>query len=449
MAFLKFPEHFLWGAATSAYQIEGAWQEDGKGVSIWDHYAHRPYQIENGDTGDVACDHYHHLDEDVSLMAGLGLNAYRFSVAWARVLPHGSGKPNPKGLDYYSRLVDRLLEAGIRPDVNLYHWDLPQVLQERGGWMNRDSARWFADYARLMFDTLGDRVTLWATLNEPWVSAFLGYGAGVFAPGIADFSQAYQAAHHLLLGHGLAVQAFRQGGYPGEISIILNVEHAIPASDREEDRSAARRVEDQYIAWFADPVFKGRYPASLWNWIDGMKPQVKDGDLEVISTPVDFLGVNYYTATDVAFDSGGGHLKARISPHTLPMMGLTEMNWGIYPEGLTATLLHYKNTYGNPKMVISENGCAVVDVPDANGYVRDAARIHYLRLHLAAAHEAIAAGANLQGYFVWSLFDNFEWAQGYRPRFGVVRIDYETLRRIPKQSYFWYRDVMAQNGVWE
>ena len=448
MSFREFPEGFLWGAATAAYQIEGAWDEDGKGESIWDRFTHRPYTVLHGDTGDVACDHYHRMPDDVALMQELGLRSYRFSISWPRVLPRrGRGAVNERGLDFYERLVDHLLDAGIVPNATLNHWDLPQAVQDEGGWPHRDSAGWFADYARVAFDRLGDRVTLWATHNEPTVVAFAGYAHGAFAPGIADYSQAYQAAHHLLLAHGKAVQVFRQGGYDGEIGIVIDFQHYQPAGSGAADRAACQRARANGARWFSDPIYRGQYPESLLEWIGPHAPRVREGDMDLISQPIDFLGVNYYMTFAVSFDQHGGLLKASAEQISAPNWGRTQVGWGINPSGLTAELLDIKEAYGNPKVLITENGCAIDDAPDADGAVADWGRVNYLRAHLRAVHDAIQAGADVRGYYVWSLMDNFEWAHGYEPRFGIVYVDYGTLERTPKRSARWYSQVIARNGV--
>ncbi len=447
MAIREFPDHFLWGAATSAYQIEGAWDEDGKGESIWDRFTHTPYKVLNGDTGDVACDHYHRMPQDVALLASLGVQTYRFSVAWTRVLPEGRGKVNQEGVDFYDRLVDQLLEADITPSVTLYHWDYPQALQEAGGWPARESVDWFADYARVVFDRLGDRVRQWVTHNEPRVVAFLGYGNGVHAPGICDYTQAYQVAHHLLLSHGKAVQVFRQGGYDGEIGIVLDLAHFVPASERKEDVAACRRAYAQDVSQFLGPIFKRRYPEHLFEWLGPQRPQIEEGDLAIIGQPIDFLGVNYYKTHRVSHAIDDAPLKARSESVTAPGWGRTEMGWGVNPAGLTAVLLNLKETYGNPPVYITENGCAFPDTPDGEGFVADWGRVNFLRGHLRAIHDAIKAGADVRGYFVWSFLDNFEWSMGYGPRFGIVRVDYETLERMPKQSALWYSEVVAQNAI--
>jgi beta-glucosidase len=447
MTFYAFPQDFVWGAATSAYQIEGAWNEDGKGESIWDRFTHRRFTIRNADTGDIACDHYHRMAQDVALMRALGLKSYRFSISWSRVLSGGHGLANPKGLDFYDRLVDELLGAGISPTACLYHWDLPQAIQDVGGWANRHTTEWFGEYARLMFDCLSDRVDRWVTFNEPWVSAFLGHASGVFAPGLADASLAYRVAHHELLAHARAVQVFRAGGYRGAIGIVLDVEHVTPASQSEFDCAACQRYTEHYVDLFASPLFKGCYPHSLMNWLGAMAPQSQAGDLELIHQPLDFLGINYYRGMVAGYDPYGGHLKCQPVHRTLPGLGYTEMGWGIYPPGLTAFLVGFKEKYGDLRFFVTENGCAISETPAANGDVEDRLRIDYLRAHILALYDAIQAGVKLNGYFVWSLLDNFEWSAGYTPRFGLVRVDYSSGQRTPKRSFSWYRDVIARNGV--
>ena len=442
----KFPDNFLWGSSTSAYQIEGAHNEDGKGTSIWDTFTRWDAHVLNGDNGDVACDHYHRYKDDVALFKSLHLSCYSFTIAWTRILPTGSGSVNQKGLDFYSRLVDELLGAGIMPKATLFHWDLPQALQDVGGWTNRETADRFADYARIVFDRLGDRVKFWGTHNEPWVAAFLGYGIGIHAPGICDYSQAYQAAHHLLLAHGRAVQVFRQGGYEGTIGLILNLNGLIPASDDERDIAATQREHDETHALFLDPVFKGEYPREFFEYIGPHQPRIHSGDLEVIHQPIDFLGLNHYNSDVVSFDLFGGLNKASSVPYSAPGWGRTEMNWGIHPMGIKSEVMYIKERYGNPVIYITENGCATPDVPDENGFVQDWDRIRFIQAHLQALHQAIREGANVKGYFVWSIFDNFEWERGYSRRFGLVRVNYETLERIPKQSAHWYRNVIDNNG---
>jgi beta-glucosidase len=443
----KFPEGFLWGAATSAYQIEGAWNEDGKGINVWDRFVRQPYRVLNGDTGDVSSDHYHRMQEDVALMKWLGLKTYRFSTSWTRILPEGRGRVNEKGLDFYERLVDELLKANIMPLLTLHHWDYPQTLQEAGGWPNRDSVNWFVDYARVLFDRLGDRVAYWGTFNEPWVIAFLGYAQGIMAPGICDYSQAYQTVHHLLLAHGKTVELFKQGGYNGNISIILNLEHFVPHTESKADQDACDRAYQENSDLFLDPIFRGIYPKALFSWIGVHAPKIHEGDMEIISQPIDFLGINHYHTESISYAMDGGLLKFKSRPHSSPGWGVTEMGWGVDPDGLAFVLRNLKENYGNPRMYISENGCAFRDIPDGNGFVNDQGRINYLRAHIQVIHKMIQEGVNLDGYYVWSLLDNFEWSSGYVPRFGIVRVDYETKKRIPKQSAHWYQEVISSNGI--
>ncbi|HUG34816.1 MAG TPA: family 1 glycosylhydrolase, partial [Anaerolineales bacterium] len=359
-----FPKDFLWGVAASAYQIEGAYNEDGKGESIWDRFTRWEGHVLNGDTGDVACNHYHRYKDDVAVIKSLEIPCYGFTVAWTRILPTGSGAINQKGLDFYSRLVDELLTAGITPKATLFHWDLPQVLQEAGGWPNRDTSNRFADYARIVFDHLADRVKMWATHNEPWVSAFLGYATGVHAPGICDYSQAYQAAHHILLSHGKAVQVFRQGGYEGKIGLILNLNGLIPASDDERDVAATQRVHDETHALFLDPVFKGMYPQALFDYIGPHQPKVHADDLKIIQNSIDFLGLNHYNSDLISYDLFSGLYKAQFTPYSAAGWGRTEMDWGIHPMGLKSEVMYIKEKYGNPALYLTENGCAMPDAPD-------------------------------------------------------------------------------------
>ncbi len=444
---LRFPENFLWGVSTSAYQIEGAWNEDGKGESVWDAFAHRPHTTRNGENGDIACDHYHRMPEDVALLKTLNIPAYHFSISWTRVLPGGIGAVNEKGLDFYDRLVDELLAAGITPMAVLHHWDSPQVLQELGGWANRTSVDWFAEFAQVMFARLGDRVPLWATINEPWVIAFLGYGVGIFAPGVCDYTKAYQTLHHLLLAHAAAVQIFRQENHTGEIGIILNPDHFVPATNRTEDVAACQRAYDENVGMFLRPLVFGEYPAQFMDWLGVHRPVIFPDDLSKIKGSFDFLGVNYYRTASVAHAVNGGLLKADIHSIAEPGWGRTEMDWGIAPTGLAAVLRDWQENYGNPKMFVTENGAAFFDAPDALGAVNDPARINFLRAHIEATHAAIRAGANVHGYFAWSFLDNFEWAEGYRPRFGLVYVDYATQKRIPKASAHWFSRIIRQNGL--
>ena len=447
MVTLKFPDDFIWGVAASAYQIEGAWKEDGRSESIWDRFTHTPYHVLGGENADRACMHYHRMPADVALMKQLGFPYYRFSISWPRIVPGGEGRPNQKGLDFYDRLVDELRRSGIEPHVTLYHWDLPQALQDKGGWVNRETTERFADYARIVFDRFADRVSFWSTQNEPWVTAFLGYARGIHAPGICDYSQAYQVAHHLLLAHAKAVQIFRQGNYPGQIGLVLNLNGFTPATDREEDQAATQRVQDETHSLFLDPIFRGEYPRRLFDFIGSHQPVIRAGDLDLIRTPIDYLGVNYYNTDQVAFDVAGGLNKALITPYSSGGWGQTDMKWGIHPLGLKSELLRLKDEYGNPKVYITENGCAMPDQPDEKEFVADWDRINYIRSHLQALNAAMQEGANVHGYFLWSIFDNFEWERGFGPRFGLVRVNYESFARTPKQSAYWFGEVIRQNAV--
>ena len=442
---VRFPEGFLWGAATAAYQVEGAVREDGRGPSIWDVFAHTPGRVKHGDTGDIACDQYHRLEADLDLLVELGIPAYRFSVSWPRVLPNGSGAVNQQGLDYYARLVDGLLERNIIPMATLYHWDLPQALQETGGWTNRDTANRFADYATLAYRALGDRVPFWITLNEPWCSAFVGHLEGRHAPGIRDEATALAATHHLLLGHGLAVRALREFGATG-IGITLNLTDVIPASDDFEDQAAARRVDGNENRLFLEPIFRENYPQDMLDHYTSVSDFgfVQAGDLATIATPIDFLGVNYYERHIVRADPANPVLGARID---FPPGPRTAVGISIDPDGLRTILLRLKDEYTALPIHITENGVAYHDYVDPEGCVRDEERIAYLDAHFRSMHEALSAGVNLRGYFVWSLIDNFEWAHGYTMRFGLVYVDYLTQTRIPKESAHWYAGVIKGNGV--
>lgn len=447
MAERLFPKEFLWGAATASYQVEGAFDEDGKGESIWDRFSHTPGKVLNGDTGDVACDHYHRYRDDVKLMRNLGLKAYRFSISWPRIFPSGGGRPNQKGLDFYRSLVDALLNAGIKPVATLYHWDLPQALQDKGGWPQRDTAEYYADYAAYMFEKLGDSVALWITHNEPWVVSVLGYGIGVHAPGIRDLSLAVKAAHNLLLSHGKAVKIFRDLKLgDSKIGITLNLTPVYPASSSEADKEAARRYDGFSNRWFLDPIFKGRYPEDLMEVFGGAGylPQIDSHDFDVIAAPIDFLGVNYYTRTVVQASEANRPLMAsQVEPKT----NITEMGWEIYPQGLYDLLTRIHKEYGGPLIYITENGAAFKDTVNESGEVEDNQRIDYFKQHFIRLHEAIRDGVKVAGYFAWSLMDNFEWAYGYSKRFGIVYVDYPTQERIPKKSALWYRGVIEENGV--
>jgi beta-glucosidase len=444
---MPFPPGFLWGAATAAYQIEGATTEDGRGESIWDRFSHTSGTIADGTTGDVACDHYHRSAADMDLMAELGLNAYRFSIAWSRIYPDGYGRLERRGLDFYERLVDGLLERGISPMATLYHWDLPQALQDAGGgWVARDTASQFTDYAATVFDVLGDRVDRWITMNEPWVAAFVGYLDGRHAPGVRDLASAIRAAHHMLLGHAGAVDAFRAAGRRGEIGITLNLNPIDPGTDREEDIRAAALADGNLNRWFLDPLFRGAYPADLVDHYTSLGADfdaVRPGDLEAIARPIDLLGVNYYfrARAKAVPDGLGWDVDRGTADEETTFVG-----WRIDPTGLEDLLARLRTDYPAIPTYITENGIALADDVGVDG-VHDPRRIDYLERHLAACERAIAAGTDLRGYFVWSLLDNFEWALGYGPRFGIVYVDYETQVRIPKASARWYANVIARNGL--
>jgi beta-glucosidase len=441
---VQFPDGFLWGSATSAYQIEGSPLADGAGPSIWHRFAHTPGLVHGGDTGDVACDHYRRYAEDVALMRSLGMTAYRFSTSWSRVLPRGRGRVNQAGLDFYDRLVDALLAAGITPMLTLYHWDLPAALDDLGGWLNPDISRWFADYAAVVVGALDDRVTMWTTLNEPWVVTDGGYLHGTLAPGHRNRFEAPIATHHLLRAHGAAVQAYRGLG-KHRIGLVVNIEPKYPASDAEADRAAVARADAYMNRQYLDPVFLGRYPEELAEVFGEAWPDWPADDFALIGQPIDFVGINYYTRSVTRFDPEAWPLCASAvrQPHATHM----ETGWEVFPPGLTDTLLGVKERYGNPPVYVTENGAAFFDPPRVDGdRLADPLRVEYLRTHLEAVHAAIAKGADVRGYFVWSLLDNFEWAHGYSKRFGIVHVDFETQKRTPKDSARFYAEVIASRG---
>ena len=447
----ELPADFRWGVATSAYQIEGAVAEDGRGQSIWDTYGRVPGAIDGGHVGDVACDHYHRMPQDVGLIRDLGVDTYRFSVAWPRVQPGGRGPVNEAGLAFYDRLVDELLAAGLDPWLTLYHWDLPQELEDAGGWPNRDTAYRFADYAMLVFDKLNDRVDNWTTLNEPWCSAMLGYAQGRQAPGRTDFGAALDATHHLLLGHGLAAARMRAAATrPVNLCLTLNMTTAHPASDSPVDLAAARSADGVANRLFIDPVVHGVYPQDMVEEFEarGLRLPVQDGDLEIISEPIDVLGVNYYFGMKFSgTDENGRTVDDDGLPVSRPLpLGapLTAMGWEILPDSFTELLVRLGRDYPGLPLVITENGAAFHDEPDSDGFVRDEERTAYLASHIAAVASARQAGADVRGYFAWSLMDNFEWSYGYDKRFGLYHVDYETLVRTPKASALWYRDTIRR-----
>lgn len=449
---MPFPADFAWGAATSSYQVEGAVEEDGKGTSIWDTFVRASGTIANGDTGDVACDHYHRWAEDVDLMASYGLNAYRFSVSWPRIQPDGRGPANRRGLDFYDRLVERLLERGIRPALTLNHWDIPQRLQDDGGgWQNRDTVERFGDYASLLYDALGDRVTWWITHNEPWIISALGYRLGIHAPGWTDVEAELRTAHHLLLSHGVAVDAYRASGRTAPIGITLNLLPTYPQADTDADRTAAVLSDGYTNRWYLDPVFRGAYPADMLEYfgrrftLDWIRP----GDLERANRPIDFLGVNYYARRVVRapLPDEAAEFAWVVRTETTTGIPTSDLGWEMTPETFLELLVRLKDEYGGPTIFITENGCSLEDAIADDGGVHDPRRIEYLRSHLAAVEEAIGQGVDVRGYFAWSFLDNFEWAEGYGPRFGLTYVDYPTQRRIPKDSAAWYRGVIERNGL--
>jgi len=441
----RFPENFLWGAATAAYQIEGSPLADGAGPSIWQRFSHDPrLMASKGDTGDIACDHYNRMEEDVALMKKLGLRAYRFSVAWGRILPDGTGTTNPKGLHFYERLVDRLLESGIEPLCTLYHWDLPAALDDRGGWLNRDIADWFADYARIMFERLDGRVKKWVTLNEPWVITDGGYLHGALAPGHRNMFEAPIASHNLMRAHGAAVKAYREVG-AHEIGLVVNVEPKYPASDSPEDADAARRADAYMNRQYLDPALKGSYPEELDEIFGEAWPEWPKSDLRDIAQPVDFIGINYYTRSVVRSDSAQWPLRASAVPQKLSAH--TETGWEVHAPALKDLLLWFKERYGPIPVYITENGAAFYDPPVAGkSGVHDGLRCDYLKQHLKAVAEAIEAGVDVRGYMLWSLFDNLEWSLGYTKRFGIVHVNFDSQLRTPKDSAALYSRIIATNG---
>ncbi len=434
-----FPADFLWGTATSAYQVEGSPLADGAGPSIWHRFSHTPGRTHNGDTGDVACDHYHRFPEDIALMRDLGLNAYRFSISWGRVLPAGRGTVNPKGLAFYDRLIDRLLANGLQPMVTLYHWDLPEGLDARGGWRERDAAAWFADYARVAFRAFADRVRLWTTLNEPWVVADGGYVHGTLAPGRRDLSEAALVSHNLLRAHATAVQAYRAEG-KHDIGIVLNLEPKHPASDAPADVAAARRADAYMNRYYLEPLVRGVYPEEMPEIFGAAWPQFPEGDFQLIREPIDFLGINYYTRSVTRHDPAAPPVRASGVRQSGGVY--TETGWEVYPAGLTETLLWVRERAGDLPLYVTENGAAFPDPEHvANGRVDDPLRIAYYRAHLGAVLEALRLGVKLRGYFAWSLLDNYEWSHGYSKRFGLVHVDFATQRRTPKASARFYAEV--------
>jgi beta-glucosidase len=440
-----FPEGFIFGAATSAYQIEGSPFADGAGESNWHRFVHSPERALDGATADVACDHYRRYREDIALMRDLGLDAYRFSIAWSRVLPQGRGAVNHPGLDFYRRLVDLLLANGIQPCITLHHWDLPAALDDLGGWLNPESASWFAEYARVVFQALGDRVPLWTTINEPWVITHAGYLRGVHAPGHQSMVEAPMVAHNLLRAHATAVQVYRSEAR-AKIGLVVNLEPAYPATDAPADLAAVARHDAYMNRQYLDPVFRGSYPEEMTEIFGAAWPSFPAADFALIREPIDFLGVNYYTRSVIQNDDSA--LPVRASPIVQPQSTYTEMGWEVWPEAFTRVLVWIKERYGDIPLYITENGAAFADPPSPiAGRVDDPLRVDYLRTHLRAVQDAIAAGVDLRGYFAWSLLDNVEWAEGTSKRFGLVHVDFANQRRTPKASAHFYRDVIRTRGA--
>jgi beta-glucosidase len=443
MTIIQFPKDMKWGTATASYQIEGAAFEDGRGLSIWDTFSHTPGKVVNGDNGDVACDSYHRYEEDITIMKELGIDTYRFSVSWPRIFPNGTGDINPKGLEFYHKFVDKLIENGIEPMCTLYHWDLPQALQDKGGWENRETIDAFVQYAQTMFKEFRGKIKSWITLNEPWCISFLSNHLGAHAPGNRDLQLAADISHHLLLAHGRAVKRFRELEVEGQIGFAPNTTWLDPYSTKQEDIDACHREIGHFVEWFMDPVFKGEYPKFMIDWFKkkGVELHIQEGDLETICQPIDFLGINYYTGHIARYKENSGLFDVEFIE-----MGYerTDIGWPIYPEGFYKVLMYITDRYGNVPIYITENGACYNDEP-VDGKVQDRRRIIYLQQHLTALSQAIESGVNIKGYFVWSLMDNFEWAEGYSKRFGIVHVDYQTLKRTKKDSYYWYKKTITNN----
>ena len=444
----KFPKNFIWGAAAASYQIEGAYDEDGKGESIWDRFTHETGNIQNGDTGNTACDHYHKYQKDIQLMQEIGLDSYRFSISWPRIFPKGTGNINQQGLDFYKRLVEKLLKSDIKPIATLYHWDLPQALQDREGWENRDTANYFHEYAMRVIEEFDGLIDTWITHNEPWVVSFLGHAFGQHAPGKQDYQSALQVLHHLLLSHGMVVRTFKEEKIDGEIGITLNLGDFQPATDNKEDLAAAWRQDNFINKIVLDPLFRAKYPKDLYEFFEENVGEIdiRDGDMSIISYPMDFLGINYYSRNVVKHAKEANILETK--EVKVEDSQYTEMGWEVYPQGLYNVLNRVNNEYSELPLYITENGAAFNDKLTENNKVKDYDRVDYLKGHLMKAHQAIEDGIPLKGYYVWSIMDNFEWAYGYSKRFGIVFVDYkDNQKRYIKQSGHFYSDVIARNGI--
>ncbi|TYS17699.1 beta-glucosidase [Rossellomorea vietnamensis] len=444
MAIIEFPKDMKWGAATAAYQIEGAAFEGGRGLSIWDTFSHTPGNVVNGDNGDVACDSYHRYEEDIELMKELGIDTYRFSVSWPRIFPEGTGEVNQEGVQYYHNFIDSLLSNGIEPMCTLYHWDLPQALQDKGGWENRETVEAFADYAAFMFKEFSGKIKNWLTINEPWCVSFLSNFIGVHAPGYQDLQLATTISHHLMLAHGKAVSRFRESGVEGGIGYAPNTEWNEPFSDKQEDIDASNRATGWFIEWFFDPIFKGSYPEFMLEWFKqkGVTLKIEEGDMETINQKIDFLGINYYTGSVARYKKD--HELFDVEKVDIGYEK-TDIGWNIYPEGFYKVLCKIKDQYGDVPIYITENGACYNDGVE-DGRVKDTRRIQYLKQHLTSLQRSIESGVNIKGYLTWSLLDNFEWAEGYDKRFGLIHIDFHTLKRTKKDSYYWYKQTV--NNGW-
>lgn len=437
----SFPPDFIWGAATSSYQIEGAWNEDGKGESIWDRFSHAPGNIDGNDTGDIAADHYHRWQEDIRLMKEIGIRSYRFSISWPRILPEGRGRLEKAGLDFYDKLVDGLLEADIDPMITLYHWDLPQALQDEGGWTVRSVVDAFTEYADVVTRKLADRVRLWATFNEPFVSAWLGYMDGTHAPGHQDVDEMLAASHHLLLSHGSAVPVMRSNAPDAEVGIVLNLAGKVPASNSYDDRAAAYVIDGRQNRWYLDPIAGRGYPGDMVKYYDRKMDFIQPGDMEMIAEPIDFLGINHYRREIIRAAEVEEEMNWPVTVHHSGKS--TAMDWEVYPPGLYQILTRVHHSYHFPKIYVTENGAAFVDTVDPDGQIDDQQRVEFLQEYLFYAAQAIDHGVPLAGYYVWSLMDNFEWARGYDKRFGIIHIDFETQERRLKNSALWYKKLIS------
>ena len=437
-----FPSDFVWGTATASYQVEGAYNEDGRGLSIWDTFSKTKGKVLHGHNGDIACNQYHLYKDDVKLMKELGIKSYRFSISWSRIYPEGFGEINNTGIEYYKNLCDELLDSGIEPCVTLYHWDLPQVLEDRGGWRNRETAQYFAEYAETIFTELEGRVKMWITLNEPFCSAMLGHATGEHAPGMKNQGTAYKVLHNLYLAHGLAVKKFYKGKYRGKIGISLNLDRPRPASDTDSDKKAAEIGEIRGARLYMDPLFGRGYPEWLFKNDPDFNPKIEEGDMQIIAQKLDFIGLNYYTE-QAAVLVDEYNWKAKKTD-----IEKSEMNWDIVPEGITRLLVWMSENYGNPEIYVTENGGAFKDtLSDDNTSCKDHDRINYLKYHFSACKNALEQGVNLKGYYLWSFMDNFEWAYGYTKRFGITYVDFNTQERIPKDSFYFYRDYISSNRL--